>query len=180
MLALSARQIAASNRSVGILHGSTHPGCVQDRLGSSQREILPTPSGRGGNNAEVRSTPPCESHDFADETSRPDSPRRAFGRAARQHRTAPRSRAERSTRQGSRWAREIEKRRKQGFGSNFAWIGELFDGKLRYGWKRIRSGAADGSTKATPQLVVPRSIPMMYGKASYSISISAGASTLVS
>ena len=42
------------------------------------------------------------------------------------------------------------------------------------------SGAASGCTDATPQLVVPKSIPMMYGKASYSISISAGARTFAS
>jgi hypothetical protein len=35
------------------------------------------------------------------------------------------------------------------------------------------------STNDNPQLVVPRSIPMMYGKADYSISISAGASTVM-
>ena len=42
------------------------------------------------------------------------------------------------------------------------------------------SGAASGCTDATPELVVPRSIPMMYDKASYSISISAGARTFAS
>ena len=52
---------------------STRRECARDRRARPPTgEILPTPSGAViGSSAEVRSTPPCDSHDFAEDTSRP-------------------------------------------------------------------------------------------------------------